>query len=64
MDPETGIEYVIDVVPMGDLLSYQNGFATMGTGDIDANIAPYADASHPSIVLMAHDGDNAWGGGR
>jgi len=63
VDPESGQEFVIDVVPMGDLLSYQNGFSSMGTGDIDANIAPYSDANHPSIVLLAHDGDNAWGGG-
>ncbi|MBN2174373.1 MAG: hypothetical protein JW731_09585 [Bacteroidales bacterium] len=63
VDPETGFEYIITVVPMADLLSYQNGYALMGTGDIDAHIAPYNDPSHPSIVLMAHDGDNAWGGG-
>jgi len=63
VDPETGTEYKITVVPMADLLSYQNGYGTMGTGDIDTHIAPYENPSHPSIVLMAHDGDNAWGGG-
>jgi len=63
VDPDTGAESLITIVPMGDLLSYQNGFATMGTGDIDAHIAPYNDPAHPCIVLMAHDGDNAWGGG-
>lgn len=63
VDPETGQEYKITVVPMGDLLSYQDGFSQLGTGDIDANIAPYNDPSQPSIVLLAHDGDNAWGGG-
>jgi hypothetical protein len=63
VDPNTGLEYKIDVVPMADLLSYQNGFSLMGTGDIDNNIAPYDDPNHPSMVLFAHDGDNAWGGG-
>lgn len=63
VDPETGEVHQITVVPMGDLLSYRNGYATMGTGEIDAHIAPYDDPAHPSIVLMAHDGDNAWGGG-
>lgn len=63
VDPETGIEFKMDVVPMADLLSYQNGFSSMGTGEIDKNIAPFSDESHPSIVLLAHDGDNAWGGG-
>ena len=63
INPETGQDHRITVVPMADLLSYQNGFATMGTGEIDAHIAPFEDPSHPSIVLFAHDGDNAWGGG-
>jgi chitodextrinase len=63
VDPNTGQETKITVVPMCDLLSYKNGFASMGTGDIDAHIAPFNDQNHPSIVLMAHDGDNAWGGG-
>ena len=63
IDPETGEAAQLVVVPMADLLSYQNGFSTMGTGDIDAHIAPYDNPAHPSLVLMAHDGDNAWGGG-
>ncbi|MBK7029198.1 MAG: hypothetical protein IPH45_08275 [Bacteroidales bacterium] len=63
VDPSTGTEFKIDVVPMCDLLSYQNGYSLMGTGDIDAHIAPFNNPSQPSIVLLAHDGDNAWGGG-
>lgn len=63
VDPETGTEYFTTVIPMDDVLSYQNGYATMGTGTIDASIAPYDDPSHPGMVLLAHDGDNAWGGG-
>ena len=63
VDPTTGVESKITIVPMCDLLSYQNGFSSMGTGDIDARIAPFNNPAQPSIVLMAHDGDNAWGGG-
>ena len=63
VDPQTGIEYLLTVVPMCDLLSYMNGYSLMGTGEIDTYIAPYDDPSQPSIVLLAHDGDNAWGGG-
>jgi len=63
VDPNTGSEYKITVAPMDDLLSYRNGYSMMGTGDIDQHIAPYNNASQPSMVLMAHDGDNAWGGG-
>jgi hypothetical protein len=63
VDPETGTEFKITIVPMDDVLSYQNGYSTMGTGTIDANIAPYENPAQPSMVLLAHDGDNAWGGG-
>ncbi len=63
IDPETGEVYKITVVPMDDVLSYMNGYSLMGTGEIDSHIAPFDDPNHPSIVLMAHDGDNAWGGG-
>ncbi len=63
VDPETGTEYIIDVVPMADLLSYKDGYSPQSTEDIDNHIAPFEDTSHPSIVLFAHDGDNAWGGG-
>jgi len=63
VDPETGSEFKITVVPMDDLLSYQNGYSMMGTGDIDQHIAPFNNALQPSMVLLAHDGDNAWGGG-
>ncbi len=63
VNPETGKEYFIDVVPMADLLSYRDGYSPQGTGDIDKHIKPYDDPSHPSLVLFAHDGDNSWGGG-
>lgn len=63
VDPNTGTEYKIDVVPMADLLSYRDGFSEQGTGDIDTKIAPFSNPNHPSIILLAHDGDNAWGGG-
>jgi hypothetical protein len=63
VNPETGVEYKMTVVPMADLLSYKDGFSEQGTTDIDNNLAPYDDPSHPQIVLLAHDGDNAWGGG-
>ncbi len=63
VDPESGEVYAITVVPMDDVLSYMNGYALMGTGEIDTHIAPFDNPDKPSIVLLAHDGDNAWGGG-
>lgn len=63
VDPNTGSETKITIVPMCDMLSYLNGFASMDTSLIPNKIAPWNDTSKPSIVLMAHDGDNNWGGG-
>lgn len=63
VNPETGQEFLIDVVPMADLLSYKDGFSEQGTQDIDNFIAPFDNPAQPTIVLLAHDGDNAWGGG-
>ncbi len=63
VDPETGDESRIIAVPMADLLSYRDGYAPMSTDDIEAHVAPYAPSSRPPLVLLAHDGDNAFGGG-
>jgi hypothetical protein len=63
VDPETGEVFKITVVPMDDVLSYENGYGAMGTGTIDQFIAPFDNPNQPSMVLLAHDGDNAWGGG-
>jgi len=63
VDPESGQEYKIIIVPMGDILSYRDGYSQQGTETIDSNIAPYASYDHPCITLFCHDGDNAWGGG-
>lgn len=63
VDPNSGTEYKIDIVPMADLDSYRDGYSQQGIGNIQTNIAPYALSGRPSLVLLAHDGDNAWGGG-
>lgn len=63
IDPHTGTPYTIDVVPMCNYLSYVDGYSGASTGDISSKIEPFSNTSHPSIVLLAHDGDNAWGGG-
>jgi len=62
VDPETGQEYKIIVVPMSDLGSWKDGFGPHGTEQLDL-IEPHASFDRPAIVLYSHDGDNAWGGG-
>lgn len=62
-DPETGTDYIIDVVPMCNYMSYIDGYSGANVSDVKSKIAPYDNATQPSILLLAHDGDNAWGGG-
>ena len=62
VDPETGQEYKIIVVPMTDLGSYRDGYSQQGI-DLLHLLNGYADYGQPCIALFSHDGDNAWGGG-
>ena len=64
VNPETGAESSILLVPSDDVLRYRFGYAQEGIGKIQANIAPFAtDPARPVIVMPSTDGDNAWGGG-
>jgi hypothetical protein len=62
VDPDTGTPCSIIVVPAANAQSWNEGYGTYGTGEID-NIAPYNDPARPMLILFAHDGDNAWSGG-
>ena len=43
-------------------MSWQDGYACYSTADID-QIANASESDHPMLILLAHDGDNAFGGG-
>jgi hypothetical protein len=62
VDPATGVARNLVVVPAADAMGWEEGYATFGTGGIDA-IASGNDPAQPMLVLLAHDGDNAWSGG-
>lgn len=63
IDPTTGVAYKIDIIPMCNYISYVDGYSGANTSDISSKIEPFSSVNQPSIVLLAHDGDNAWGGG-
>lgn len=63
IDPETAQEYKITVVPMADYESYEDGYAAIGTTLVDPIVDKGSSSPRPPLVLFAHDGDNAWGGG-
>lgn len=64
IDPITGKETTIVMVPSDDVLSYRYGYSNEGIGKIGNHISPHAtDPNRPVIVMPSTDGDNAWGGG-
>ncbi|MCB9474143.1 MAG: hypothetical protein H6678_10055 [Candidatus Delongbacteria bacterium] len=62
VDPETGQEHRLVVVPVEMAMSWLDGYQTYGTQDID-QIAAASEPSQPMLIALAHDGDNAFGGG-
>jgi hypothetical protein len=62
VDPETGAESRLLVVPAANAMGWDEGYGLYGTGPIDA-VAPTNDPAKPMLIVFAHDGDNAWSGG-
>ncbi|MDI6807534.1 MAG: carbohydrate-binding protein [Candidatus Eisenbacteria bacterium] len=62
IDPGTGTEYKILVIPSAMAPSWNEGYGMYGTSEIDS-MARFNDPAHPILVLFSHDGDNAWSGG-
>eukprot|EP00358_Blepharisma_japonicum_P001961 CAMPEP_0202946752 /NCGR_PEP_ID=MMETSP1395-20130829/10167_1 /ASSEMBLY_ACC=CAM_ASM_000871 /TAXON_ID=5961 /ORGANISM="Blepharisma japonicum, Strain Stock R1072" /LENGTH=623 /DNA_ID=CAMNT_0049647541 /DNA_START=168 /DNA_END=2039 /DNA_ORIENTATION=+ len=60
VDPDTEQEYKIIVVPSDQAMSWQDGYACYSTNDM-SKIAGTGDK--PIFIVLAHDGDNAFGGG-
>lgn len=62
VNPETGAESSIIVVPSSQSLSWKDGYSPQGNTEFDA-LTPLNNPSRPMLIVLAHDGDNAWGGG-
>lgn len=62
VDPDTGQSHEVIVVPAAQALSWDDGFAPLGTGHFNT-LNAFNNPSRPMLVMLAHDGDNAWGGG-
>src|SRR5579859_1166573 len=62
VDPNTGVASTIIVVPSDQVLSWRDSYGTWDLSMI-SSIAAHNNPAHPSLVLCAHDGDNAWSGG-
>lgn len=62
VNPETGAVSQIIVVPCSQSLGWKDGYAPLGLSDFNA-LQTRNDNARPMLVVLAHDGDNAWGGG-
>ena len=56
------IIFILCVPPLLQAMSWLDGYECYSTSDID-KIAASSEQDHPVLVLLAHDGDNAFGGG-
>jgi len=62
VDPTTGKEDKIVVVPAAMAMSWDDGYGCYGTQDIQT-LSKENDPEHPMLIVLAHDGDNDFGGG-
>ncbi|MEO1534482.1 MAG: carbohydrate-binding protein, partial [Planctomycetota bacterium] len=62
VDPATGDVHEIIVIPASQSVSWEDGYGPMGTSHFD-NLQANNDPNRPMLVTLAHDGDNAFGGG-
>jgi hypothetical protein len=62
VNPATGAVSEIVVVPCSQSLGWLDGYAPLGIDNLN-RIEARNDPNRPMLVVLAHDGDNAWGGG-
>jgi hypothetical protein len=62
VNPDTGAESFVTVVPCSQHLGWMDGYNPISTGELAA-LETHNDPNRPQLVVFAHDGDNAWGGG-
>jgi hypothetical protein len=62
IDPTTGVASSIIVVGAPQGISWRDGYAALGLSDFN-NVQPFNNPSRPMLLVLSHDGDNAWGGG-
>lgn len=61
-DPASPTVYEIIAIPASQSVSWEDGYNPLGTQHFDA-LQAFNDPDRPMLVTLAHDGDNAFGGG-
>jgi len=62
VDPDTGPVTTLVVVPCAQALGWEDGYAPLALNGLH-ELQAHNDPARPMLVVLAHDGDNAWGGG-
>ncbi|MGI8906852.1 MAG: hypothetical protein ACR2IE_10220 [Candidatus Sumerlaeaceae bacterium] len=62
VNPNTGVVEKLVVVPAAQEFGWVDGYQSFGAGQLSP-VTPFNDPARPMLVLLAHDGDNAYGGG-
>lgn len=62
VDPDTGAVETLVVVPCSQSLGWEDGYAPLGIDRLDV-LSQHNTGTRPMLAVLAHDGDNAWGGG-
>ena len=62
VNPTTGVESSVIVVPCSQSLGWLDGYNPLPTSQLDT-LQAKNPANRPMLTVLAHDGDNAWGGG-
>ena len=62
INPDSGQSSRLIVVPIAQAMSWDEGYGSYGTGDMD-QIAWNNDPARPMLIVFGHDGDNAYSGG-
>ncbi len=62
VNPDTAQVHEVIVVPCSQHIGWQDGYNPIGLGHFNT-LETLNNPSRPMLVVMAHDGDNAWGGG-
>ena len=62
VNPDTGAESSVTVVPCSQSLGWLDGYNPLPLNHLDT-LQAKNPAGRPMLLVLAHDGDNAWGGG-
>jgi len=62
VNPETGVEDFLIAVPADQATGWLEGYGPIGTNFLQ-RLEARNNPAQPSLVLMSHDGDNAYAGG-